>query len=272
MKYLVIVIAVVTLISAGSVAYLYLNPGYLVHSNEKTGGQLTSDQAKDLSSRLNKLQNDLTNLKDIFTRESLFIQQLKDDNILDKARIVNLEEKLQSLLSENKDDSSVSNPDTKTNPLESSLQSFPPELFNNPEFARLFHDQVNQVVKDIQKEERETLMNRFNEQEQQRTARRIDEFAKAQNLNDYQKQELNKIINERINKTMVESSIMSSALNSEEHRTKMDTIKNESNEKVKQILLPQQYDEYKKIENRLVGGDMIRISFDPTITPTPQTR
>lgn len=263
MKYLVIIIAVLTLVSAGAVGYLYLNPGYLVYStpNEKIRSQLTSDQAKDLNSRLNKLQSELANLKDTVARQSLIIQELQVES-----KLVSAGKILQPLSSENKSGSNISNPqtspDAKIDPAQLSYQSFSPELFNNPEFAKLFHDQVNQVIQDIRKEEQEARVQQINTQMQQRITRRIEEFAKAQNLNDYQKQELNKIVTDRFNKSMELLSQMRSSENSanpEEARTKMDTLKNESNAKVQQILLPQQYEEYKKIENQLSGGGRNRM-------------
>lgn len=275
MKYLVIVIAVLTLVSAGSVGYLYLNPGYFVHStpNDKMSSQLTSDQAKDLNSRLNKLQNELANLKDTVARQSIILQELQVES-----KLVSAGKRLQVLSSENTSGSNISNqqslPDAKTNPAQLSYQGFSPELFNNPEFAKLFHDQVNQVVQDIQKEEQEARIQQMNAQMQQRIVRRIDEFAKAQNLNDYQKQELNKIVTDRFNKSMELFSQMRSSENSvnpDEARTKMDTLRNESNAKVQQILLPQQYDEYKKIENQLSGGGRGRMpQAGQGTTPAPR--
>lgn len=253
MKYLVIIIAVITLISAGLVAYLYLNPGYF---NGKTVSQLTSDEVNKLNSRINGLQKELTLLKDILTNQSLLIHELKVESKLASAA-----KKLQPSLPENASGSNISNPqsvsDAKTNLTELSYQSFSPELFNNPEFAKLFHDRINQVVKEIQKEEQDARIQQMNARMQQRIARGIEEFAKAQNLNDYQKQEFTKIVTDRVNKTMELFSQMRSsenAANPEESRTIMDTLRNESNEKVKQILLPQQYEEYKKIENQLSGG------------------
>jgi predicted HicB family RNase H-like nuclease len=288
MKYLVIIIAVITLISAGSVAYLYLNPGYLGHSisDEK----LTSGEAKDFSSHLNKLRDELVNLKDTLARQSLLIQKLKDDNILDKARIVNLERKLQPLPSENKGGSSISNTQTsseaKINPFELPYQSFSPELFKDPQFAKLFHDQVNEVIKEIQKEERDEQTKQFTTQLQQRVTKRIEEFAKAQNLNDFQQQELNKIVADRINKSMeLFTKMRSQEMEQQEFRTQTNTLRSESNEKVKQILLPQQYEEYQKIErqfNQGMGGggggmgtttiSRPRQRQETTPTNPPQTR
>jgi len=275
MKYLVIIITVVTLASAGAVAYLYINPGSLHSiSNDKIGSQATSDQSKDLSSGLNKLQNELTNLKDVLARQSLSIQELSRQSGIDRDRIVSLEKKLQSLSStpsghhEEMSEPAKENNNGKTDLSGTSYQSFSPELFNNPEFAKLFRDKVDQAIKDIQQEERDARTKQMNEQAQQRIVRIIDGFAKAQNLNDYQKQELSKIITDRLNKNMeLANQVRSPDANREELRTKMETLRNESNEKVKSILLPQQYEEYKKIESQF-GVGRVRM---PGQRPAPQT-
>ena len=256
MKYLVIIIAIVTLASAGAVAYLYLNPGFLHSiSSDKIGSQATSDQSKDLSSGLNKLQNELTNLKDTLAKQSLSIQELSRQSGIDRDRLVSLEKKLQSLVAENKGFKPQESPAEKTDLSGTPFQNFSPELFNNPEFAKLFRDQVDQAMKDIQKKEEETRMARFSERIQQMVARRIEEFAKTQNLNDYQKQEVNKILSERINKSMeLANQMRSDKIEPEDFRTKMETLRTESNEKVKGILLPEQYVEYQRIESEAMGG------------------
>jgi hypothetical protein len=253
MKYFIVIIAVITLVSTGLVGYLYLNPGYF---HKKTVSQLTSDEVKDLNSRLNKFQNELANLKDIITRQS----RLTDNNTLDNARIAGLEKKIQALL-ENKGQLNVSNiqpsPDLQANLSGLSNQNFSPELFQNPEFAKLFQDKVEESIKNIQQKQREEMGKRMSEEIQKAIAKRIEEFAKAQNLSDYQQQELNKIISDRTNKMMeLFNKERSQEITREEVRTKMDSIRNESNENVKQVLSSQQYEEYKKVENTLGGGMM----------------
>ncbi|MFH1227653.1 MAG: hypothetical protein V1701_07100 [Planctomycetota bacterium] len=261
MNYFITAIAVIALISAGLVGYLYLNPGFLLNSmpDKKVNGQITSDEVKDLNSRLNKFQNDLTNLKGIIARQS----QLTENNTLYGARIAVLENKMQVIKAwlENKVQSNTPDiqpsPDLQANLSGASTQNFSPELFQNPEFAKLFQNKVEESLKSIQQKQREDMEKRISEETQKAVANRIEEFAKAQNLNDYQQQELNKIISDRTNKTMeLFNKERTQEITREEVRTKIDSIRNESNENVKQILTSQQYEEYKKIEN-IPGGGMM---------------
>jgi hypothetical protein len=271
MKYFVILIAVISLGSAVLLGYICFNNGFFTNTN-LSKNQITSDELKDFNRHLSDLSNELVNLKEILNRQSLFIQKLKEDNIADSARIASLEKKMQ--LSENKlDFLNASNPVTTTVKSASSELlnhgSFT-ELFNNDEFAKIFHDKVGEIIKDIQQKEREAQMKVFSDQIQQMLTKRIDDFAKSQNLNDYQHQELNKIILERSTKTMeLFSKIRSQEITSDEFRTQSESLRNESNEKVKQILLTQQYEEYQKIEEAMVRGN-INITIPTQRNPPPR--
>ena len=133
-------------------------------------------------------------------------------------------------------------------------------VFQNPEFAKLFVGKVEEAIKIIEEKQRAEQVKRNAEQLQKRITQRIDEFAKAQNLNDYQKQELTKIISDRAAKSlelfaqMRQNSDSGQQLSPEQMRAQMDTIRTESNEKVKQVLLPNQYEEYQKVENSITGN------------------
>jgi hypothetical protein len=207
------------------------------------------------------IQNELVELKDILAKQLLFTQKLKEDNLSDSAKIINLEKKVQdmtaivqaSLL----DNYLAGNPDTKSagkdqpvhllDPLLNQIMSG--ELFKDPQFAKVFQEQVAEVVKNIQQKQREEQIEKFNEQLRQRLGKRIEDLAKSLNLNDYQQQEFSKILSERGNKTIeLFSKFRVQELSAEEFRDKRETLRNEANEKVKQILLPQQYDQYKKVE------------------------
>jgi hypothetical protein len=212
-----------------------------------------------LTARIGKLQTELMELKDNFAKQSIMVQQMKNDGLVDKARVMNLERKILAFQAGNKGGSSsteeISPKGTQISPSELSYQSFSPELFNNPEFAKLFHDQVNQVIKDIQKEEQEARIQQANVQMQERMAKRIEDFAKAQNLNDFQKQEFTKILNEQISKsTELMTKMRNQELKQEDFRAQTTALRNESDEKIKQVLMPAQYDEYKKIANQFGQG------------------
>ena len=119
----------------------------------------------------------------------------------------------------------------------------------------MFSDQVSQVIKDKEKQDRDVQMKRVSDWAQQTINKGLEDFASAQNLNDYQKQELNKIVSDRAAKTMeLFAQMRSQELKPEEFRAKSEAIRNENNEKVKQVLLPEQYDEYVKMENQFTRG------------------
>lgn len=267
MKYLVVVIAVIALSSAGLLGYICLNPGFLIHTGS-SGNQITSDELKNLDFRLNKLSNELTNLKDIINQQSLFIQKLKEDNLS-----TSLEKRIQSSGKQGSSDISIplTTSDQQADSSGLQHQTFSTELFNNPEFAKIFHDKVGEVIKDIQQKEREEQMKRFSEQIQQMLTKRIDDFAKAQNLNDYQKQELNRIVSERSTKTMeLFSKMRNQEITFDKLRTDGESLRKESNEQVKQILLPQQYEEYSKIEEAFNRGGMMQPGQGNPPPPPPR--
>jgi hypothetical protein len=270
MKYLMIIVAGIAFASAGLTGYLYLNSGRLIDAPRQTPTTISpgapSGEMQELNSLIKQLQDELLNLRIAVNQQANDMAQLTANN----SRIDDFYKKLkelQAMLTGAGKSGVSANPATPELQVSASgvfTGSFSPELFQNPEFAKLFVVQVEAAIKQIEEKQRAEQAKRIAEQIQKRMAQRIEEFAKAQNLNDYQKQELSKILADRVAKSQELFTQMRSpnAVTSdsdqppspEQMRTQMDTLRAESNEKVKQILLPNQYEEYQKIENRLTGG------------------
>jgi len=266
MKYLLIIVACIALTSAGLTGYLYLNPGFLVDSPRNNPTAISpgalSGEMQELNARIKQLQGELSNLKIAINQQANDMAQLTANN----SRIDDFYKKLKEIQASLPGAGKAGVSDIQTAPeLQASASgpvtgSFSPELFQNPEFAKLFVGQVEEAIKQIEEKQRAEQAKRIAEQIQKRIAQRIEEFAKAQSINDYQKQELSKILVDRITKSqelftqMRLGSDPDQSPSPEQMRVQMETLRTESNEKVKQILLPNQYEEYQKIENSLTGG------------------
>ena len=265
MKYLLIIVAGIAFVSAGLTGYLYLNPGFLVDSQRAKSAvspAAPSSEMQALNDRVKQLQDELLTLKVALHQQSLDLAKLTANN----SRIDDFYNKLKEIQTSLAASGKSTGPDAQTTPeLQASSSgalpgNFSPELFQNPEFAKLFVAQVEEAIKIIEEKDRAEQRKRMAEQAQKRMTQRIEEFAKAQNLNDFQKTELTKIVDERLKKSQELFTQMRQPDNQDQPpdpdqmRAKMDTIRNESNEKVKQVLLPNQYEEYQKVENSLTGG------------------
>ncbi|MBI4712963.1 MAG: hypothetical protein HY762_06665 [Planctomycetes bacterium] len=128
-------------------------------------------------------------------------------------------------------------------------------MFQDPQFAEVFQQKVEEAIKNIQQKEREEQTARFNQQMQERLIRRIDEFAKSSNLNDYQKQELNRILSDGANKTLdLVGQVRADKISRDEFNAKREAVRVEADGQVKGILLPQQYEQFQKSEQSASGG------------------
>ncbi|HLD36547.1 MAG TPA: hypothetical protein VJC37_07475 [Planctomycetota bacterium] len=265
MKYLLILVACIALASIGFTGYLYLNPECLLGSlpkNQPSNQVSASGGNEEFNARIKQLQDELFNIRNIANQQALDIAKLTANN----SRIDDIYRKLKEIQAglPNAGKSGVANdpaaPEFQAGSAEAFSGNFSPELFQNPEFAKLFVGKVEEAIKIIEEKQRAEQVKRNAEQLQKRITQRIDEFAKAQNLNDYQKQELTKIISDRAAKSlelsaqMRQNSDSGQQLSPEQMRAQMDTIRTESNEKVKQVLLPNQYEEYQKVENSITGN------------------
>ena len=260
MKYLLIIVGIIAFVSAGLTGYLYINPGFLADYQRNQSD--TSDQIQELNARIKQLQDELFNVKNIANQQGLAIAKMTVNN----SRIDDFYAKLKEFQMSVPEQANPSAPSVQSSPeFQASLSkalagTFTPEFFQNPEYAKLFVAKVEEAIKVIEEKQQEERVARMAEQAQKRIAQRIDEFAKAQNLNDYQKQELTKIISDRAAKSlelfaqMRQNSDSGQQLSPEQMRAQMDTIRTESNEKVKQVLLPNQYEEYQKVENSITGN------------------
>lgn len=249
MKYLMIITAVIALLAIVLVGYLYLNPGFLTaySANEPAGNQITSSEAKEINTHLKKMQDELSTLRDLLSRQSLFTQKLQEDNFADKAKISNIEKRLQG--------ANASGSPSGLNTSDLSYQKFSPELFKDPEFAKVFTDQVNQAIQTIDKQNRDAQMQRMADRAQQAMKSRIDDFAKAQNLTESQQQQLNKIIADRTAKmTALLTQLRNQQIQQDEYTAQRTAIINEANEKLKSLLPPDQMTEFQKIDNQSNRG------------------
>lgn len=229
MKYFIIVIAILWAASTSVLGYFVMQQNKEITT--VSGPSQPSNELTSIKSQIAQLQNELTELKKTLSNQSLLIQTLK------------------------------SNPSTSSeNP-----QPVYGELFKDPDFSKELQDRVEKVVKDAQRKQMAGIQKQIGEatkQFQEMGKQMLDDFvgelSKELNLDAYQQQELSKILGDRANKTLTLLFMQFSPqkVSPEEFKSRQEVIKNESNEKVKQILLPEQYEKYQKVESQFpeVGG------------------
>ena len=192
MKYLLIIVAGIAFVSAGLTGYLYLNPGFLVDSQRAKSAvspAAPSSEMQALNDRVKQLQDELLTLKVALHQQSLDLAKFTANN----SRIDDFYAKLKEIQALLPNSGKSTGPDITAAPeLQASSSgllsgNFSPELFQNPEFAKLFVAQVEEAIKIIEEKDRAEQRKRMAEQAQKRMTQRIEEFAKAQNLNDFQK-------------------------------------------------------------------------------------
>ncbi|MBI5779886.1 MAG: hypothetical protein HZA49_10610 [Planctomycetes bacterium] len=265
MKYFTIIIGLLLVVSVSVLGYFVINDRT---KPVQPAPQLLSD-TPGLKEEIGKLQTENTELKDNLAKQYAFIQKMKEDSLADSARIAKLEKEfhdtmaiIQALLLDKNLAGTDSSAKDKTerpvhllDPLLNQILSG--EIFKDPQFAKVFQEQVAEAVKAFQENERKEETEKFKEQLQQRLAKRIEEFSKTLNLNVYQQQEFTKILSENGNKTIdLFTQFREQKISPEEFGTKREAIRTESNEKVKQVLLPEQFEQYQKAELSLFRGIM----------------
>ncbi|MFH0889010.1 MAG: hypothetical protein V1871_07385 [Planctomycetota bacterium] len=248
MKYFVIIIALLLIASTSVLGYFVMQQSKQITTiNPQSSNDLTA-----LKSQVAKLQTDLTELKNTIANQSLRIQTLKVEP---------------SNSSENLPQARV-------------------ELFNDPDFVKELQDRVEKLIKnaqrkqgmEIQKQVTEVVKG-FNAMGQQMLDDFVTEFSKTTNLDAYQKQEFSKILSDRASKTMALLFMQfgPQRLPAEEFKSRQEVIRNESNEKVKQIFLPEQYEQYQKVESQFSDPMHGRFNMQqpqqqpPQQEQTPQT-
>ena len=265
MKYFTIIIGLLLTVAVGVLGYFVISD----RTKEAPSAPQPLSEAPGWQSEIGKLRNETAELKDNLAKQYAFIQKMKEDSLADSARIVKLEKEfrdtmaiIQALLLDKNlaglDGSSKDKTDRPVHLLDPLLnQILSGEIFKDPQFAKVFQEQVAEAVKTIQENERKEEMEKFKEQLQQRLTKRIEDFAKTLSLNDYQQQEFTRILSDNGNKTIdLFTQFREQKLSAEEFRTKRETVRTESNEKVKQVLLPEQYEQYQKAELSLFRGIM----------------
>jgi uncharacterized membrane-anchored protein YhcB (DUF1043 family) len=282
MKYFTIIIGLLLAVAVGVL-------GYFVISDRTKPVQSIPQPLSDtpgLQAEISKLQNETAELKDNITKQYAFIQKVKEDSLTDNARIAKLEKEFRDtmsiiqalLLDKNPDGASRDKAERPVHLLDPLLnQIMSGEIFKDPQFAKVFQEQVAEAVKTIQENERKEELGKFKEQLQQRLGKRIDDFAKTLSLNGYQQQEFTRILSENGAKTIdLFTQFREQQISAEEFRVKRETVRTESNDKVKQVLLPEQYEHYQKAELSLFRGIMPGMGRDggnpPQGTPPAETR
>jgi hypothetical protein len=265
MKYLNIIVIILCfiVISMGVAGYFVFKDKFLPALNspqsDKIISQTSNEEILSLKSQMARMQRELNESRDILSKQSLFMQKLQQDFMASAAKIAALEKQGSDGIINSTSQAKL---DVNEQPISSSNILLNPsisnELFKDPQFARIFQEQVAAIVQDIQKKQLEEQIEKDNEQLKQQLNQRTEAIAKNLNLNDYQKQEFSKILLERTNKTIeLAAKLRKEELTPEEYKTKVEALRNEAGEKVKQFLLPKQYDQYKKAEptlNRILQG------------------
>jgi ribosomal protein S20 len=281
MKYYIGIIAAALISSAFTLSLGYFllkpNPGIMttVAAGEKPAHQSLTGESQDFDARINKLQRQLDEAIDSFNQYSLFALKSNEDGISDSARVMALEKKfndaianVQFFLAENKEQANTANQslqeqleqidqiwqtegisDTAESPLSPTYSS---GLFKDPAFVREFQKKVSDALNSIQQKQWQAQVKQINKQLQQMVNKNVESFAKKQNLTDYQKSELNKILTER-NSQIVDlySKLHNNKISPAAFIAGRKTAKNGSNDRVRQILLPEQYGQYQKFEPSL---------------------
>lgn len=227
MKYLIIIIAFLLVISTNVLGYLIITqnkPMTPIPSPSQSSNELIT-----LKSQITKLQNELAELKNAVSRQSLLIQGLKED--------------YSAIPSETSESSSE-----KKQPVYS-------ELFKDPDFAKELQERIDNIVKRAQQRQGAEMTKQFTKIGKQMFDDFVDEFGKNLELDAYQQQEFTKILSDRLNKSMALMFLQfgPQKLSSEEFKRREEVIRTESNEKIKQVLLPEQYEKYQKTESQFPG-------------------
>ncbi|MDI6733129.1 MAG: hypothetical protein QME51_08525 [Planctomycetota bacterium] len=262
MKYVLIVI--MSLLVASMVVSAYSIGERLSKASEiinKSQGVQQNTADPTLKSDVTKLQNELAELKDVLFKQTDFVLRLKEDNLAQSVRIAKLEKQLQDtiaiiqavLLDKGIKPEQGDKPLHLLDPLLNQILSG--EIFKDQQFAKVFQEKIEEVVKNIQEKQRKEQMERFTKQLLDRMTSRIADFGKTLNLNDYQQQEFSRILSESGTKAIeLFSQFREQNISGEEFNNKRQTLMTEANEKVKAILLPNQYEEYEKTVGRILGG------------------
>ena len=265
MKYFTISVGLVLVIATGILGYFVVTD----RMNRVPSAPKSTPEAPAWIPEIAKLQNETAELKDNLAKQYAFIQKLKEDSLADNARIVKLEKEfrdtiaiIQALLLDKNpaglDSVAKNESDRPVHLLDPLLnQILSGEIFKDPQFSKVFQEQVAEAVKTIQENERKEETEKFKEQLQQRLVKRIEEFSKTLNLNEFQQQEFTKVLSDSGSKTIdLFSQFRDQKLSSEEFRTKRETLRTEATNTVKQILLPEQFEQYQKAELSLFRGIM----------------
>jgi len=270
MKYLIAIIIIVNAIFAILFGYLFIKPA--PRTAPLDSKQISSVNLKDISARLDGLQKRIDELSEAFSKQSLFIQKTKEDNITDSARVITLENKfyeavnnVQGFLTEEKQssDQALLAQDKLMEQMDEQLTQSdlspspndPPELTteNEPnEPNDKLNKRIANLVKNAQKKQWEEQSKRISKQLQQLTTRSINNFAVKNNLADYQKQAIVAEINAYSGNLLnLYSNLRDYKISSAAFASKRDAYREDIKNKLQQVLLPEQYNQYLKMEPAL---------------------
>lgn len=227
MKYLIIVIAVLLVASTTVLGYFVIQQDKQLKNI--SGPAQPSNEVAVLKGQIAKIQNELDELKTTLSHQTLLIQTMKEVPA---------------------DSSDKQN------------QQAYAGLFKDPDYTKEFDDRVDKAIKGAQHKQAVAIQKqvgevtqRFREMGQQMLDDFVDQFSTNSNLDAYQKQEFAKILQDRASQTMALWFMQfgPQKLPPEEFKSRQEAIRTESNGKVKQILLPEQYEQYQKVESQFAN-------------------
>ena len=266
MKTVIFILLALSLIVNAIAGYLLIQSKSDNDSARDAVALATAEKLTGVADRLDRLERGFSEVKNMLIQQASDIRRLESDAAVASARTAMLKKKL--------DDNTPAGglDQTDVSKAEPQYGAFSAEIFNNPEFAKSFHDQVEQVMNDVEKKQEDEQSKLTTNRIMAQVSRWLTEFAKAQNLSEYQSQELTKLFNERANQTMeLFSQLRNQQVKWDDVRVKTETIRNDSNEKIRQVLLPEQFSEYQKAEAQFTRGMRFGETFGAVAQPQPPT-
>lgn len=144
----------------------------------------------------------------------------------------------------------VATPERADSGQEASQPTSSEQILNNPEFVKLVKEEVDKTLTERREEERAERRERYTNMMQGWMQRRVDRYATELKLNDYQKEEFNKALQESGQQMQtLFSNVRSGELARDQIGTEMEKIRKSADEQVQGILYPDQYEQYKKMQS-----------------------
>jgi hypothetical protein len=264
MKYLYAIVIVITLVTVSLTGYFYFKTEASAGARAtETLAGLEVSRIEELNASISQLRADMLALREQANQQALEIARFRinSDRMEDiRAALKGLESfSGRATASEPVPDafgaSTAGQPANAEAPVTNSALA----LFRNQEFAILFAARVEDIINLVEHKKLEEEFRKKVEEQHQRNNQRIEDFAKKQSLNDYQKTELIRIVADRLEQIrglsapVLYGTESGTALTPEQLSEREAAIISDNNEKIKSILSIQQYEQYKKDAFYLTG-------------------